>query len=95
MFNIMFFKLTPHFNSGGVRQNLYPVDGSHDSTAVAPKPDFLRHAQPGRLRRRTHRRSLVVPPAQRVTFDLSTGTLSYVGDDAMLKSPLLPLLSAW
>lgn len=80
------------FNSGGVRQDLHPVDGSHDSSAVPPKPDFLWHAQPRGLRGRTPGRSLVVPATQRVSTGVE-GTSRYPCDGAALKlrPPLLSL----
>lgn len=47
-------------NSCCIRQNLHPVNGSHDSSAVPPKSYLLWHTQPGRLCRRSRRWSLVV-----------------------------------
>lgn len=72
------FRISPHGDScvfslllllllsRGIRQNLHPVDGSHDPSAVAPEPHIVRHPQPGRLRGRPGGRSLVVPASQRV-----------------------------
>lgn len=57
------------FFSRGVRPNLHPVHGSHDASAVSAEPHFLRHQEPGRLRRGPRGRGLVVSPPQRVSAE--------------------------
>lgn len=54
--------------SGGVGQNLHPVDGSHDPSALTPEPHIVRHPQPGWLRWWPGGWSLVVPASQRVNL---------------------------
>lgn len=58
--------------SCSIRQNLHPVNGSYDPSAVPTKSHLLWHAQPGRLRWRAHRRSLVVFAAAGVSASFIT-----------------------